>query len=396
MAAAAARRSHAPRAVAPRLHGVPRRSRRRACARCAAEPARHRARSPCTAARLTDCLTLRDAMRGIESVRRDRDGPGRAGDAGSARGSSDRCGRTAARRRPGSLGRRDLLDTLSRPADDARRRRSTRSPARRSRIRRRRRCTTRRSRRSGSTRCTCRSRRPTPTSFSRVAEALGVAGASITAPLKPALLDARRRRSTTCQRADRRREHAPARRAGWEGRNFDVAGFLAPLERRGIAADRAARGGARRRRRGARGRVGPARARRARRDRARRRREAATRSPRASASAVATGRRVRLGSARQHDAGRHLAGRGRVADRRAIACAGRSSTTWSTTRSRPRCCDGRAQRARETIGGLEMLVGAGVPAVRVVDRACTAPARASIERGALERVPADSEASAAT
>jgi 3-dehydroquinate dehydratase/shikimate dehydrogenase len=67
--------------------------------------------------------------------------------------------------------------------------------------------------------------------FRRVAEALGVAGASVTAPLKQALLaegvDAdeltgRIGALNTLKRVD----------GGWHGRNFDVAGFLTPLDRR--------------------------------------------------------------------------------------------------------------------------------------------------------------------
>ncbi len=69
--------------------------------------------------------------------------------------------------------------------------------------------------------------------FLRVAEAIGVAGASVTAPLKSRLVelgvapDAMARRVgavNTLRQANGR----------WEGRNFDVAGFLAPLERRAV------------------------------------------------------------------------------------------------------------------------------------------------------------------
>ena len=67
--------------------------------------------------------------------------------------------------------------------------------------------------------------------FFDAAEALGVRGASVTAPLKTAVLgrgvraDEMARRigavNTLCRRDGR-----------WEGRNFDVAGFLTPLDRR--------------------------------------------------------------------------------------------------------------------------------------------------------------------
>jgi 3-dehydroquinate dehydratase/shikimate dehydrogenase len=67
-----------------------------------------------------------------------------------------------------------------------------------------------------------------------VADAIGLAGASITAPLK----------ETLCQRAsavDPVSERVGAintlrrGRDGWEGRNFDIEGFLAPLQRRSMS-----------------------------------------------------------------------------------------------------------------------------------------------------------------
>ncbi|HYN07898.1 MAG TPA: type I 3-dehydroquinate dehydratase [Vicinamibacterales bacterium] len=67
--------------------------------------------------------------------------------------------------------------------------------------------------------------------FRRVADAIGVAGASVTAPLKQTLLgdDVTSDEMVgwigalnTLKRGDR----------GWQGRNFDVAGFLTPLDRR--------------------------------------------------------------------------------------------------------------------------------------------------------------------
>ena len=68
--------------------------------------------------------------------------------------------------------------------------------------------------------------------FLAVADAIGLAGASVTAPLKPAIF-------ARSRPADELSAHTGAvntlRRgaSGWEGRNFDVAGFLAPLIARG-------------------------------------------------------------------------------------------------------------------------------------------------------------------
>ena len=72
-----------------------------------------------------------------------------------------------------------------------------------------------------------------PADLLAFADAIGVQGVSVTAPLKVALREhgvaadefsARIGAVNTIRRAA----------AGWEGRNFDVAGFLAPIERRGI------------------------------------------------------------------------------------------------------------------------------------------------------------------
>jgi 3-dehydroquinate dehydratase / shikimate dehydrogenase len=69
-----------------------------------------------------------------------------------------------------------------------------------------------------------------PDEFYRVARAIGVAGASITAPLKEALLAG----AVTDELSSRIGAVNTLRRTerGWEGRNFDVAGFLSPLDRR--------------------------------------------------------------------------------------------------------------------------------------------------------------------
>ena len=68
----------------------------------------------------------------------------------------------------------------------------------------------------------------------RVADAIGVRGASVTAPHKRAMFDRSRPADdfsrdlgavNTLRRAGK----------GWEGRNFDVVGFLAPLDRRSVS-----------------------------------------------------------------------------------------------------------------------------------------------------------------
>ena len=69
--------------------------------------------------------------------------------------------------------------------------------------------------------------------FFTFAEAIGLAGASVTAPMKQAL------RTPAVRTDDLPRQtgalntlrHGPD---GWEGRNFDVAGFLEPLDRRSL------------------------------------------------------------------------------------------------------------------------------------------------------------------
>jgi 3-dehydroquinate dehydratase/shikimate dehydrogenase len=70
--------------------------------------------------------------------------------------------------------------------------------------------------------------------FLEVAEALGVAGASVTAPHKPALFA---RAAATDDLSRRVGALNTLRRTadGWEGRNFDAAGFLAPIDARGVA-----------------------------------------------------------------------------------------------------------------------------------------------------------------
>jgi 3-dehydroquinate dehydratase / shikimate dehydrogenase len=64
--------------------------------------------------------------------------------------------------------------------------------------------------------------------FLAVADAIGVAGASITAPLKPAMFE---RASTLDDLSTQTGAVNTLRRnpRGWDGRNFDVAGFLSPF-----------------------------------------------------------------------------------------------------------------------------------------------------------------------
>ena len=67
--------------------------------------------------------------------------------------------------------------------------------------------------------------------FLAVAEAFGVAGASVTAPLKPAVF-ARVGRVDTLTTDTGALNTIKRCGSEWEGRNFDVAGFLSPLEQR--------------------------------------------------------------------------------------------------------------------------------------------------------------------
>jgi 3-dehydroquinate dehydratase/shikimate dehydrogenase len=68
--------------------------------------------------------------------------------------------------------------------------------------------------------------------FLAVAGAIDLAGASITAPLKPAMFE---RAATHDELSTRTGSVNTLRRAatGWDGRNFDVAGFLSPFVREG-------------------------------------------------------------------------------------------------------------------------------------------------------------------
>ncbi len=224
--ARASRRAGAPtRAVAPRL-------RRRAGGSRPAASRAMRARRPASSRSRSRPRTLRrlpDAARRVRRRRpscRDRDGAARASHARCARGCSDRAGRTAGRRRPvrspraicsivyrvqARIGGHDASTRVDRSAarpfgvaGDAQRRV----------------CAAR-----ASTRSTCRSRRRTPTSFWRWPTRLALAGASVTAPLKPAAVRAGGA-ADDLSRAHRRGQHAAARRrAAGTARNFDVAGF---------------------------------------------------------------------------------------------------------------------------------------------------------------------------
>jgi 3-dehydroquinate dehydratase/shikimate dehydrogenase len=81
--------------------------------------------------------------------------------------------------------------------------------------------------------------------FFAVAEAIGVTGASVTAPLKSRVIGPRVEGDELARRIGA--VNTLRRRNGrWESRNFDVAGFAVPLERRGmkLAGRRAAVAGA--------------------------------------------------------------------------------------------------------------------------------------------------------
>jgi len=70
--------------------------------------------------------------------------------------------------------------------------------------------------------------------FLAVADALGIRGASVTAPLKPHLRD-RVARVDALSAAIGALNTLRRTADGWEGRNFDAEGFLAPLRRRGVS-----------------------------------------------------------------------------------------------------------------------------------------------------------------
>ena len=194
--------------------------------------------------------------------------------------------------------------------------------------------------------------------FRRVADAFGVAGASVTAPLKQALfgdgvtadeltgrigavntLQARRRRVGGTQ-LRRRRVPGAARSALVAAARRPAWSCSAPAARRAAVVWALKSHGAR---------VEIA---------ARRPEEAVAARARAAASASrawppASGwdllvNTTPVGTWPQ---------RRRVAARSRPRCRAGSSTTWSTTRSRPRCSMGARAAGVDTIGGLEMLVG---------------------------------------
>ena len=213
--------------------------------------------------------------------------------------------------------------------------------------------------------------------FLAVADAFGVAGASVTAPLKRGAARARRRRSTSSSSAigainTLRRG---ARRLGRRATSTSPDSWRRSTRRarslRGTRAVVLGAGGA------ARAAVlGAASARRARRGRARRAEQRGARSPRSSASDAAAWppepgwdllvNTTPVGTWPHVDD---------VAARRATLVRGGSSTTWSTTRSRRRCCEWARAAGAETIGGLEMLVAQACRAVRMVDGRAGAASR---------------------
>jgi 3-dehydroquinate dehydratase/shikimate dehydrogenase len=183
--------------------------------------------------RLSDCLTLRDAMRGIdgETVTI---AMGAAGQLTrlfpSLFGSRWTYGGTAA---PGQVSVRDLIDTyrVRQASDRTAIYAITGAPLDHS-------ASPLMHNRALATAGIDAVYLPLPTDdadeFDTVARAIGVAGASVTTPLKQALF-------ARARTADDLSHHAGAtntlRRAGdeWEARNFDVAGFLAPLDRLSVS-----------------------------------------------------------------------------------------------------------------------------------------------------------------
>ena len=279
-------------------------------------------RLPSTAHRLSDAVRLRDAIALDMPHVAIAMGPRRALSRACARGCSDRCGPTAGTAAPGQTRRRGTDRPLSRRPAVGRHRVSTRSRRaagalglaghaqrgvrrararcrlRAARDRRRRRVAAGAARRSAS-RARASPRRSRPDVHARVPSAMSCA-------TRTGSVNTLRRAATA-----------------WDGRNFDVAGFLAPFD--------AARGDLRGARRVVLGAGGAARtaawalqsrgrARRGRRP-SRRRAEALAGRARRRRVSVATG--ARLGSARQHHARGHVARRRR--DRRSTPtpCAAR-------------------------------------------------------------------------
>jgi 3-dehydroquinate dehydratase/shikimate dehydrogenase len=70
-----------------------------------------------------------------------------------------------------------------------------------------------------------------------VSEAFGVQGLSVTAPLKEATFARAAETDDLSRRIGALNTLRPCPGGGWQGRNFDVAGFLAPFETRGRALD---------------------------------------------------------------------------------------------------------------------------------------------------------------
>ncbi len=192
--------------------------------------------------------------------------------------------------------------------------------------------------------------------FVAFAEAIDLAGASVTAPFKVEAFE----RADESDPVGRRIQSVNTLRrngARWLACNTDVAGFLEPLEA-AVRVERPSGHGARRRRRRPVGGHRPGLGRRASHDCS-----AACRAGEGGRGAHGRGhgplaaRPRQLGPARQCHARRHPSRAARLA----VAATGfpsmaGSSTTWSTTRRSRGCWPTRRAAGCRTIGGLDMLV----------------------------------------
>ena len=195
--------------------------------------------------------------------------------------------------------------------------------------------------------------------FVAFARAVGLRGASITAPFKVAMIGAGATTIDAAGQARRRRQHARRPRGPLDRRQHRRRRVPGAARRAAWTLERRARLGARRRRGGA--RAWPW--------RCRRRRARRSRSARAGAEAAGAIARPRRRRRRHVAAARRAAGTcsstprraaaedpGRRPDRPASRSTARSCSTWSTPRPRRRCSRDARAAGCLTIGGLEMLV----------------------------------------
>ena len=161
-------------------------------------------------------------------------------------------------------------------------------------------------------------------------------------------------------------------RSGWDGRNFDADGFLAPLGRQGHLPPRRSRGRSWARRHGPDRVLGAQAGRRA-------RVEVAARQPAAGRALAEEFGDGRVGVAARAPDGscsstRRRSARGLLLTTRQSSgrscLAGRCTTSIYNPRETTLLAWAREAGA-ETIGGLEMLVGQAVSSVRMVDGPCT-------------------------